>query len=459
MSHKSAVCRNDFGQKTQDFIATNGNHLNFASRTKPQKQRVMKKDFFYAVMMVMAVLMTACSSDDDMMGADSTTRGSNQMGSEKTVLIYMAGRNNLSDTLKMDFNEIKIGSQHISDKQSLLVFVREYDGAVEPWLARIKNGEVTDSVSLSDMGIRSSDGENRASDPAVMEGVMQYAFSHYPATKGEYGLVLWGHGSGWLMQEEVNQPCTRAFGSDYGSYRYSHDERWINIPTLAQILKSMPHLKFIMADCCNFMCLENLYELRNVCDYIIGLPAEVPDQGAPYYDIVPDLFADGPFYTTIIDKYYKSVQGCLPLTAVKTSEMENLAQATRQAMLAVAEKIGNSYADMTGLIHYYYTDKRFCFYPEYNIFYDAGDFFLTHAPLNVYQQWRKALEQAIVDCRMATQWDTDKPWRLVYSDFTVTKEKFHGVSMFVPQNPSGGNYAIYNENIQQMAWWKETCAK
>lgn len=342
--------------------------------------------------------LTACSSDDDMMDYGIPTPSENQVGIERTVLVYMAGRNDLSDTLKLDFNEIKVGSRYISDKQNLLVFVRDYDGAVEPWLARIRNGEVTDSVSLSDMGIRSSDGENRASDPAIMESVLQYAFRNYPSYKGEYGLVLWGHGSGWLMKEEVNRQCTRAFGSGNGGYRYSDDERWINIPTLAQILKGMPHLKYIMADCCNFMCLENLYELRDVCGYIIGLPAEIPGQGAPYYDIVPCLFADGQFYTTIIDKYYMSVNGRLPLTAVKTSERENLAQATRQAMQAVKEKIGDTYADMTGLIHYYYTDK---------------------------------------------------PWRLIYSDFTVTAEKFHGVSMFVPQDPAKGNYAKYNDDIKE----------
>ena len=26
--------------------------------------------------------------------------------------------------------------------------------------------------------------------------------------------------------------------------------------------------------------------------------------------------------------------------------------------------------------------------------------------------------------------------------------------MFVPQNPDKGNYAKYNEDIKQLAWWK-----
>jgi hypothetical protein len=349
-----------------------------------------------------------------------------------------------------DFREMLQGSKFLSAHDNLLVFVRRDKTDKLPWLARIKNGMVTDSVSLSDMGITSSDGENRASDPVVMEGVMRYAFSHYPAMNGNYGLVLWGHGSGWLMKDEVKRVNSRAFGVDCGD---NGNGLWINIPTMANILKGMPHLKFIMADCCNFMCLEVLYELRNVTDYIIGSPAEIPDQGAPYDQIVPDMFADSRFYASIIDKYYQSMRGYLPLTAVQTNQMEQLAQATRQTMQTVQSNLSSDYADMTGLIHYYHTDDDSDFHPEYNIFYDAGDFFLAHAPQDVYQQWKQSLDKAVVEHRNATIWSTDKPWSMKYSDFTVTDQKMHGVSMFVKQNPAKGNYAKWNEDIKKMAWW------
>ena len=399
--------------------------------------------------MMMVVLMTACSNDDAFEPASHKDESRTALHA-KTVLVYMAGRNDLKDFINSDLNEMKQGSKQLADDDNLLVFVRRGKKENLPWLARIKNGLVTDSVSLSDMGITSSDGQNRASDPMVMEGVMNYAFSHYPATGGNYGLVLWGHGSGWLMKDEVQRANSRAYGVDDGV-----DDRglWMNIPTMANILKDLPHLKFIMADCCNFMCLENLYELRNVCDYIIGSPAEIPDLGAPYDEIVPDMFADGRFYDSIIDKYYQSVNGYLPLTAVQTNQMEQLAQTTREAMQAVKATMSSDYADMTGLIHYYHTDKSKDFYPEYNIFYDAGDFFLAHAPQDVYQQWKQALDQAVVDHRNATSWATDKRWSMKYSDFTVTNAKMHGVSMFVEQDPAKGYYAKWNEDIKKMAWW------
>ena len=412
----------------------------------------MKTNILYAVMFGMTVLMTACSNEDDSVIAGSEKSVS---ADAKTVLIYMAGRNDLSGALMGDLREVKEGSKDLRQNDNLIVFVRNSQDP-QPWVARIRNGEVTDSVSLSDLGIKSSDGENRASDPIVMEGVLRYAFSHYPATGGNYGLVIEGHGCGWLMKEEVDRRSKRAALVDCGEDNNSNDGRWLNIPVMASILKGLPHLRFIMTDCCNMMCLENLYELRSVCDYMIGSPAEIPGPGAPYDQIVTDMFADGNFYTSIVDKYYNSVKGTLPLVAVKTSEMENVARATRTALKAVSETTGNNYPDMTGIIHYYHMDNGSDFLPEYNAFYDAGDFMRTFAPADVYQQWRQVLERAIVEKRMATKWDTDKYWFRKYSDFTVTEEKFHGVSMFVPQDPSRGYYAQYNEDIKQFEWYAAT---
>ena len=411
-----------------------------------------------AVMASMMVLTTACSSEDDALTMGMSKSESKSMSASagaKTVLIYMAGRNNLSDDLMDDLREVKAGSKNLRDNEHLIVFVRNNDDKT-PWVARIKNGAVTDSVSLDDLGIRSSDGQNRASDPEVMEGVMHYAFSHYPATGGHYGLVFEGHGSGWLMEKEVMRSGSRAAGVDYGNSKYSGDGRSINVPTMASVLKSMPHLKFIMTDCCNMMCLENLYEFRHVCDYMIGSPAEIPDHGAPYDQIVPDMFAEGKFYSSIISKYSHSVKGLLPLTAVKSSEMENVARATRTALRAIKEQSGNDYPDMKGIIHYYHQDSYWEFRPEYNIFYDAGDYLRTFAPADVYQQWYKVLCSAIVDQQKSMKWATDKLWSKKYADFSATEEKMHGVSMFVPQDPSRGNYAQFNEDIKKMEWYAAT---
>jgi hypothetical protein len=204
------------------------------------------------------------------------------------------------------------------------------------------------------------------------------------------------------------------------------------------------------------MCLESLYELRSVADYVIGSPAEIPGEGAPYKEVVPAMFEQDTFYSSIVEKYHASKQGCLPLSVVKMSEMENVAQATRIALQSVEANLCGKYADLTGMVHYGHLGTRALFYAENNFFFDAGEFLLRYASENDYQQWKQALDKAVVMKRIGYTWDTQKTWRVFYTDFKMTEEKFHGVSMFIPQNPEKGKYAKYNEDIRQMEWYQAT---
>jgi hypothetical protein len=398
---------------------------------------------------------TACSSDNEVLSEVNDNlqlNASRYAPAERTVLVYLAGKNNLSQSLQTNLEQMKAGSMHIGNN-TLLVFVRRDMQGEKPWLARVNNGELTDSVSLDDMGFGNS--IMQACNPELMEQVMRYAFSHYPAN--EYGLVLGGHSTGWLIDEEPGQ--TRAFGVDNGDgHTYSRkNKRWMNVPTMARVLERVPHLKFIFADCCNFMCLETMYELRNVTDYIIGSPAEIPAEGAPYEQIIPALFEKNTFCSSVIGIYYRAQNGELPLSAVRTSAIDQLTNATRYALDMVQEKIGNGYADTQGLIHYGYSGSSIHFHQEYNLFYDAGDFFRSQLSENDYLQWKQALDEAVIEKRFAKQWRTCMTWRYIYSDFEMTEEKYHGVSMYIPQDANteyGIYYAQNNEDIKQLKWYQ-----
>jgi hypothetical protein len=132
--------------------------------------------------------------------------------------------------------------------------------------------------------------------------------------------------------------------------------------------------------------------------------------------------------------------------------MDQLASATRTALLSFGDKIKNGvdgsdhegYPDMRELIYYYYNP----FYKQQ--FYDANDFMLRYAETADYKAWKAALDRAVVYKKMATRWMTDKRWISYYNDFEMTEEKFGGVSMFVPVF-----IAMYTENktIQQMSWY------
>lgn len=389
------------------------------------------------------VLLSACSKNDD---TKETPKPA-----DRTVLIYIAGENTLNVVVPYDLNEIKEGSKSIGNN-NLVVYVDKSSSEL-PWLARFKDGQVVDSVSIADMGISTKD--EYTSNPAVMEDVIKYAFNKYPATT-DYGLVLWGHSTGWIIEDSIPYN-RRGYGVDNGhNTSGNNDGPWINIPTLSEVLSKTKHLKFIFADCCNFMCLESAYELRNVTDYIIGSPAEIPGSGAPYHTVVPAMFESSSFYSSIVDRYFEQVinDKKVPLSVIKTSAMNDVANATRTVLQSVKANIGDAYADMTGRIHYYNVGSSYnTFKPQCNIFFDAGDFLQTYAPAADYANWKQALDKAVIMKRMATTWNTDKPWNTHYSDFEMTEERYSGVSMFVPQDPSGYDYGHYNDNIRKLSWY------
>ena len=396
--------------------------------------------------------LMACSSDNDDKVNDFVPQPT-----ERTVIVYMSGENKLSPYTDYNLKEMKEGSMKINKDDCLLVYVDKSKKGELPWMARISNGQVTDSVSLADMGISQKD--EYSSDPQVIEDVLKYAVRRYPA-KHDYGLVLWGHSTGWLINSDSIPYTRRAYGVDNGINVPTSDEgKWLNIPTLATVLKKLPHFKYIFADCCMFMCMETLYELRDVADYIIGSPAEIPQDGAPYYTVVPAMFERDNFATKIVDNYYAQKNGPdknldQPLTVVKMSEMQSLAKATRTALQAIKSQQASEYPDLKDLIYYYYNDYRAFYNPVNSIHYDAGDFIRAKASEAIYNEWKNALDKAIVKKTFSAKWYTAFKWDVFYgNNFTVTQERQSGVSMYIPQSPQTGNHATYQKDLQKMAWY------
>jgi hypothetical protein len=371
----------------------------------------------------------------------------------RTVLVYMAAENNLSARATVDLDEMLAASFNSKDN-ALLVYVDRARSYELPFLARIRNGRLVDSVSVADINISIHD--PYTSNPDIMERVIKYAFSKYPSENSDYGLVLWGHASGWVIQDDsiANTSASRprrAYGGDTGTNSSgSQGDVWLNMYSLGQVLNRVPHLKFLFADCCNFMCLESLYELRHAADYIIGSPAEIPGDGAPYQTVVPAMFEPQTFYTSIVDRYFEQELNTftVPLSVVKSSSMDDLADATRQALLNMRDTLTKQiYPDMKGIINYFWTPK----------FHDVNDFILKYASAENYQAWKQVFDRTVIYKKMSKRWITANDWYYFYGKFDMTEEKFGGVSMFVPQSPNYSStdvyYRKYNEDIKKMSWY------
>lgn len=399
-------------------------------------------------------MLAACHKDDT---------EENEVKADRTVLVYISGECSLWDYIDYDMDEMKIGSLSIGNN-NLLVYVDNATTGEIPWLARINKGQITDSVSFTEIAkVMNLDpaeslvkGDPYSSEAQVMEGVLRYAFQKFPSKNNDYGLVLWGHGSGWLIKDSIPYTAMarqKAYGIDNGrndkQYGSADNGKWLNIPSMAKLLSKLPHLSFIFCDCCNMMCLEVAYELRNVTDYLIGTPAEIPGVGAPYNTVVPAMFEKTTFWKSIVDYYFKQRAGGfdVPLSVIQTNGMENLANATKTVLKNSASKIGEGYPNTSGLIYYYYDSS------SHQVFFDANDFILKYADTNEYNSWKQVLDKTVIYKKMATSWMINKnSWPNYYGNyFTVTEEKYGGVSMFVPTYIQ---QTTDNKDIQQMQWYK-----
>ena len=104
-----------------------------------------------------------------------------------TLMVYLAGDNNLSSAGAVDLKEMKkVGStDHVN-------IVAQYDR--QSATAQTVRYYLRKQTSLAADTIMRL-GETNMGDPAVLEDFVTWAITHYPARR--YMLVLWNHGAGW----------------------------------------------------------------------------------------------------------------------------------------------------------------------------------------------------------------------------------------------------------------------
>ena len=361
---------------------------------------------------------------------------------ERTVLIYMAAQNNLTywpysgyRFAESDLKEIKQAIKNLGDNHLVIYVDKAKDPTAshddhKPYMLHYRKGVLKDSIAM--------DSTAMASNPATFKTVIQKAFSDFPAK--DYGLVLWGHASGWLVRSDsVSFARQRAYGgSNKNESNQGSGDQWMNIHTMAKVLKTLPHLKFIFADCCNMMCVECVYELKDVTDYYIGSPAEIPGLGAPYNEIVPAMMEKETFATSICDKYAANYSNHVPLAVVKSSEMASLADATRTLLqtMKAADKL-DRYPNLSNLVYYL----------DYNL-YDMNHFFLANADEAEYNSWKQAFDKAVIYKKFASTWDTMS--HVYFNSFTIDETNFGGISMFFPQYKL---QSTDNQYIKNMGWY------
>ena len=399
------------------------------------------------------VLLAACNKD-------SESSETNEIFG-RTVIVYMSGENNLDEegVLSQDLMEIETASKQIPASDRLVVYVDRLSRNEMPFIAEIRNG-VCDTIMHYESDIYSSDPEN-------FYNIINTIEKKYPSQ--EYALVLWGHATSWLVDKDTIASATakarlphRAYGQDCGNNTVYGPEKWLNITQMHRELAKLPKFRYILADCCCMMSVEVAYELRNVADYLIGSPAEIPGEGAPYHKIMDGLFSrNSTFYKLIIDNYYDYYMELyrtpaysnstynsyltgysLPLSVIDMKHIDELAQATRNLLKAPAE--------------YTFDYVPYYFHMELPVCYDMACLLEANTTAEEFNSWKRAFDLAVPYRRLSDRWMTvydEIELSQVNKGFVFNKDNYGGVSMFVPRSIYDNSYwFIYNAALPSFEW-------
>ena len=231
---------------------------------------------FCKSILVIGLLVTAALSP-------ARAASDNTPDREWTVMVYIAGDNNLEEAVILDLLEMEQGK---NDDTEILVFADRSKGYYQDWqnwyggrLYRIRKDhslnleqvysspDATPNTVASEM--LQELGEIDSGDPKVLEEFVKYAGTYFPARR--YAFVGWNHGGGWplLLQDE-------------GTGHFMSSETFAE--ALRRGSQALPSGKFdlVLLDMCLMGQLDALYNLRDVTKYTVASAQIVPGLGADY---------------------------------------------------------------------------------------------------------------------------------------------------------------------------------
>ncbi len=205
-----------------------------------------------------------------------------------TVMVYMAGDNNLAPAAVVDLNEMEmVGSTGEVNVIVQVEFSPVYDANLPSHyrtdrtyrgrIARDNDPSVIKSP-LSPIGNRDMGAKETLSE------FIQWTATHFPADN--FALVLWDHGAGWK----------RATPGTMGVRGALHDETSGSFMALADIAEGVRSagvgLRVLNFDACLMAMHEVAYEFEGLTEYMVFSEESEPGNGDPYHAVLGRLAAN-----------------------------------------------------------------------------------------------------------------------------------------------------------------------
>jgi len=356
---------------------------------------------------------------------------------ERTVIVYMAGDNSLSHFALNDTIEMRKGKDLIPEDVNFIIFLDDKEKNRKPAIYELSRKK--------GMQLWQEYGEEQCStDPDAMLGTLRVIEHYFPAR--HYGITFWSHATGWAPERKSSRMKT--FGRD-DSQANTSGKFEMEIPVLRDVLAKLPKFDYIFFDACFMQSIEVAYELRNVTDWIIGSPAEIPGPGAPYQKIIEAL-CKGDQYGIVQgydSGYPDGIYTGVLLSCIDCSKLEELATVTGQMLTPFyMERTEQS----TSGFQIYCSDVS-----KYTYCFDMRTTMCQLLSEEDYATWMEAFDQAVPLHTLSStnQWYA-RTISYPYEARIWNPECYGGVSMFVPLNAY--NTYGWNEDFRTTSWYKAT---
>lgn len=362
---------------------------------------------------------------------------------ERTVIIYMAADNSLSAAVRGDTIEMVRGKNLIPQDVNVVIFIDGGDNRSVIYELSAKEGMKPWKRYSEPLC---------STDSLVMLNILQEIETNFPAR--HFGITFWSHASGWSPERQSSRQKT--FGKDEHADTAALEKKEMEIPVLRDVLAQLPKFDYIFFDACFMQCIEVAYELKDVTDYMVGSPAEIPGPGAPYNKIIEPL-CKGDAKGIVMgysSGYPSGIYSGVLLSCIDCSKLDDLAQATGQLLTPLY--MGRKDLGTYGFQVYCdsYSRDRKSKYPYYFDMRTTMNRLLSYDE-EAYVKWMEHYNQAVpLRIHSTPSYDGQVRW---YANFCTQSvildpECYGGISMFVPLTIYEG-YG-WNEDFQKTSWYK-----
>ena len=389
---------------------------------------------------------------------------------DRVLVLYASAFNSLNNYIKSDIEELQTGYiPSYKSEEVLLVASKfcsrynDYGEQTEPSLVRIsrkgrKNEIVVDTLMKLPAG-------TVMADVQTLRKMLEYVGDEFPSKS--YGMIFSSHATGWLPEGYFSNPSAFENGNASVSGRrrnggeltpYYEVERDPSLPavrTVGQevVLKNgkkytremeidgfaaaiQMHLDYLLFDACLMGGVELVYELKDLCDYIVASPTEVISDGFNYPDMAARLLADGdPDLVGLCEDYFNMCANSGSYATIglyDCSKMQALADVSKDIFEAHREEVMKVNPWSVQSYNYSFT---------YN--FDFRDYVkalgASEAELQALDQ---ALEQLVV-YKNSTPYFISTP---------IDAERFSGIGTYIPTE----SRTTLNSYFRETAWNEAT---